>query len=219
MANPAFVRNWVSMRDVLWYVWVSRMVQTAVDRQKKIEVVDWAVLLPSACQMWDRWAWTGGLFSSEEERSARSDDWFHSCVMYHLGYRTPGMTDLELEQDSVALTVWRAMDAFSAAVHVASSWSGSWLSMDELCKMRLTAPRRLSAVYVEVDAFVRMGPSARAPTLTSMIAQRHATGVATMNEYKRLYDLYCKCRQDASDIPKPAFWAWGLGAASLLTTA
>ena len=216
LADPSFVGAWTELRQRLISVWISRSVHQAV-RMDQLSMVDAAVLLPSATQLWDRWFWRRhhGLhlnLAAAEELSIRalSSDGLHALIMGQLGLHAGGQAEEGSRppplSDPARQLLKEVMCGWAAAVHMAGSWSGSWLTMEDLLLLRFRSAGPLDGVYAALEDMVEaMGPGAYTPTVTGYLGQRRPSGLPAGREYRLVYDQYMSgsCPRDL------LFWTWG----------
>jgi hypothetical protein len=213
-ADAGFVAAWAGLRQRLVGVWIARSVHQAV-RTDVISAVDAAVVLPSATQLWDRWFWRrwahGADFSAAAgEIMGLTADHLHSRIMALLGLHVYGGEDGGggggKISDGAGALLSGAMCAWAAAVHMAGSWSGSWLSMEDLMQLRFRPAGALDPVYAALEGMVEaFGPTAYTPTVTGYLGARRASGVPTGRESRRVYDQY----MGGQHPPGLPFWTWG----------
>jgi hypothetical protein len=226
---PEFVAAWTSLRDTLVRVWIARSVP-----QTPLTMVDWAVLLPSGMQVWDRWAWhlyagQGPAFAAHcASLVAAGDDRIHGRVMAHLGmHYTPPLSGaggtnnfpgsgsaavpaISVDADQFLLGV---MCAWGSALHLAGNWSGSWIMLEDLLVARFR-PSPVEKVYEAMEGMLRyFGPEIYTPTITSLLGKRRATGIPKGREFCRVYDEVLR----AGDVQaRSPFWTWGPAAQQAL---
>ena len=210
--SPSFVEAWgLVLRPRLMGVWVSRSVIHAVRAQTAgLGVVDWAVLLPSAMQLWDRWMWrrwqaTDGDPGAEYRGLAEAfpdADGLHARILAYLGLHALPRTPATSVRNAL---LEDAMCAWSAALHMAGSWSGSWLTMEDLLLLRFRPAALLGEVYSVLEQMVGFfGSRAFQPTATTRLARSHPSGVATAAEYRQTYDALLS----PAGAQLSPFWAW-----------